>query len=123
MDRPARPTLEELRAAVRDLGLDMTTWEEARYPADAKMLDGVVARALALREEVTTTLTLHECEHHGDLDHNVREATKFGLTVLKATLLDEYEAGRIKVRGTRAQMIDYRDHGDHDIDTFRFPKL
>lgn len=45
------PTEQELRAAVLDLGLNMTEWEEARYPDDGEMLNSVVARAIQMREE------------------------------------------------------------------------
>ena len=44
------PTEQELRAAVVALGIDMTEWEDARYPADEVMLDSVVAKALEMRE-------------------------------------------------------------------------
>lgn len=44
------PSEAELRGAVIALGLDMTEWEDARYPADEVMLDSVVAKALEMRE-------------------------------------------------------------------------
>jgi len=47
------PNENELRGAVLALGIDMTEWEDARYPADAEMLDSVVAEAIRLRNPVT----------------------------------------------------------------------
>jgi len=45
------PSEAELRGAVIALGLDMTEWEDARYPDDGDMLNAVVTKAIETHRE------------------------------------------------------------------------